>query len=76
VARRSPQTHAKREREQAKFDKRQRKQEKKAAAAEARLAQQTALATDPESEDAEPGAAQAAAPTPLREAQALLPEMA
>jgi hypothetical protein len=47
MARRSPQTLAKREREQAKLEKRERKQQKKAAAAAARSEQ----ATDPQSEE-------------------------
>ena len=42
MARRSPQTIGKREREQAKLDKRERKEQKKAAAAAARLEQPTA----------------------------------
>ena len=44
MTRRSPQTLAKREREQAKLEKRERKQQKKAAAAAARSGQ----ATDPQ----------------------------
>ena len=51
MARRSPQTLGKREREQAKREKRERKQQKKAAAAAARSGQQAAPVTDPQSED-------------------------
>lgn len=51
MARRSPQTLGKREREQAKLEKRERKQQKKAAAAAARSGQPTAPATDPQSEE-------------------------
>jgi len=45
-----PQTAGKRQREQAKLEKRQRKQEKKAAAAAERQEQPTTAATDPEAE--------------------------
>ena len=51
MARRSPQTAGKRQREQAKREKRERKQQKKAAAAAARSGQATAPGTDPQSED-------------------------
>ena len=51
MARRSPQTLGKRERERAKLEKRERKQQKKAAAAAARSAQPTVPATDPQSEE-------------------------
>ena len=51
MARRSAQTVGKREREQAKLEKRERKQQKKAAAAAARSGQPTAPATDPQSEE-------------------------
>ena len=44
----------KRERERAKLEKRERKQQKKAAEAAARLAQPTALATDPQSDEPTP----------------------
>lgn len=46
MARRSPQTLAKREREQAKLEKRERKQQKKAAAAAARSGEAVAPGTD------------------------------
>jgi hypothetical protein len=49
MARRSPQTLGKRQREQAKREKRERKQLKKAAAAAARLGQPIAPGTDPQS---------------------------
>jgi hypothetical protein len=55
MARRSPQTLGKRERERAKLEKRERKQQKKAAAAAARQEQPTTEGTDPPSGD--PGAA-------------------
>ena len=55
MARRSPQTLGKRERERAKLEKRERKQQKKAAAAAARLGQQTDPATDPHPEEPSPG---------------------
>jgi hypothetical protein len=51
MARRSPQTLGKRERERAKLEKRERKQQKKAAAAAARSGQPTAPATDPQSDE-------------------------
>jgi hypothetical protein len=51
MARRSPQTLGKRERERAKLEKRERKQQKKAAAAAARSEQLTAPATDSQSEE-------------------------
>jgi hypothetical protein len=51
MARRSPQTLGKRQREQAKREKRERKQQKKAATAEARSGQPAAPGTDPQSED-------------------------
>jgi hypothetical protein len=54
MARRSPQTVGKRQREQAKREKRERKQQKKAAAAAARSGQPTAPGTDPHSEDLTP----------------------
>jgi len=54
MARRSPQTLAKREREQAKLEKRERKQQKKAAAAAARSGQPTAPRTDRQSGDPAP----------------------
>jgi hypothetical protein len=50
MARRSPQTAGKRERERAKLEKRERKQEKRAAAAAARAGRPAAPARDPESE--------------------------
>ena len=46
MARRSPQTLGKRERERAKLEKRERKQQKKAAAAAARAEQATAPAVE------------------------------
>jgi CspA family cold shock protein len=46
MARRSPQTLGKREREQAKLEKRERKQQKKAAAAAARSGEEAAPGTD------------------------------
>jgi hypothetical protein len=48
---RRPQTAGKRQREQAKLEKRERKQQKKAAAAAARLGDETAPATDPQDGD-------------------------
>jgi hypothetical protein len=57
MARRSPQTLGKRERERAKLEKRERKQQKKAAAAAARSGQPTAPATDPQSEEPAPSEA-------------------
>ena len=54
MARRSPQTLGKRERERAKLEKRERKQQKKAAAAAARAEQTTAPETDPQSEEPTP----------------------
>jgi len=50
MARRSPQTAGKREREQAKLEKRERKQQKKAAAAAARSVQPIGLELQPDSE--------------------------
>jgi hypothetical protein len=55
MARRSPQTLGKRQREQAKQEKRERKQQKKAAAAAARSEQRPAAETDPQPEDLAPG---------------------
>jgi hypothetical protein len=51
MARRSPQTIGKRERERVKLEKRERKQQKKAAVAAERSGQPTAQATDPQSDD-------------------------
>jgi hypothetical protein len=51
MARRSPQTLGKRERERAKLEKRERKQQKKAAAAAARSGRPTAPETDPQHDD-------------------------
>jgi len=51
MARRSPQTLQKRERERAKLEKRERKQQKKAAAAAARSGELTAPDADPSSEE-------------------------
>ena len=51
MAKRSPQTHQKREREQAKKDKRERKQQKKAAAAAARTGNADPLVADEQAED-------------------------
>jgi hypothetical protein len=51
MARRSPQTVGKRERELAKLVKRERKQQKKVAAAAARAGQQVAPATESESKE-------------------------
>jgi len=51
LARRSPQSLGKRQREQAKLEKRERKQQKKAAAAAARSGEEPAQETDPQSED-------------------------
>jgi hypothetical protein len=51
MARRSPHTLGKRERERAKLEKRERKQQKKAAAAAARSGQPNAPATDPQPEE-------------------------
>jgi hypothetical protein len=55
MARRSPQTVGKRERELAKLVKRERKQEKKAATAAARALQPATLASDIESDERGPG---------------------
>jgi hypothetical protein len=54
MAKRSPQTLGKRERERAKFEKRERKQQKKAAAAAARSGQPAVPGTDPQSGDPVP----------------------
>ena len=54
MARRSPQTLAKRQREQAKLEKRERKQQKKAAAAAARSGQPTGPETDEQPADRAP----------------------
>jgi hypothetical protein len=56
MARRTPQTIGKRERERARLEKRERKQQKKAEAAAARAGQTIADATDPQSEDSPLGA--------------------
>ena len=61
MARRSPQTLGKRQREQAKREKRERKQQKKAAAAAARAGQPPAPETDPQSEDPRPSDTEAGA---------------
>jgi hypothetical protein len=55
MARRSPQTVGKRERELAKLVKRERKQEKKAAAAAARAGESAAFGSDLESDELGPG---------------------
>ena len=52
MGRRSPQTLAKRQREQALQEKRERKQQKKAAAAAARSGKSPAPEADPQSDDA------------------------
>jgi hypothetical protein len=54
MARRSPQTVGKREREQAKREKRERKEQKRAAAAAARSGETPAQETDPQSASAAP----------------------
>jgi hypothetical protein len=62
MARRSPQTLGKRERERAKLEKRERKQQKKAAAAAARQAQPNPEGADPPPDDHTPSAAEGVAP--------------
>jgi hypothetical protein len=54
MARRSPQTLGKRERERAKLEKRERKQQKKAAAAAARSGEEAAPETDLQDGDPTP----------------------